>query len=142
MEKIKYIVIKPTLDDLFGQMVYKHVENEQTYMIPLWHHELVYDNNGSELYFQCIPQLPINMAMDEYNHLWISVEIALNEIWKMSAIKIPLGKNTFYIARDTIKMKEKQLLEFIGCGIPAIDTQNIYNVTKRSNIYIRLTITT
>jgi hypothetical protein len=134
--------LNPSLDDLFENNLYKLTVNGEVYIIPLWHHELVYDNNGSDLYFQCIPQLPINMAMDEYNHLWISVEIGLNEIWKMSAIKIPLGKNTFYIARDTIKMKEKQLLEFIGCGIPAIDTQNIYNVAKRANIYIRLTITT
>jgi hypothetical protein len=34
--------------------------NKNYYCIPLWHHELVYDNSGSDIYVKCNPILDEN----------------------------------------------------------------------------------
>lgn len=140
MDKTSCIVFKPTLDDLFGMMVYKHTEEGKTYTIPLWHYELVYDHNGRDLYFQCIPELPNHVYIDEYNNVSVFVDFSLQEIWKMPKIDVFLGQTVFSIDRDRIKMKEKQVFSFINRGIPKIHTKNIYNVSKKSNVYIHLAI--
>jgi len=134
------ILIRPTLDNLFHQMVYKYTEEGQLYMIPLWHHEIVYDHNGCDLYFQCLPELPDNVEIDEHNNILVSVKHSLEEIWKLPRLDVHLGQTTFSFEKHQLKMKERQVLSFIGCGIPRIDTQNIYNVSKKSNVYVHLTI--
>jgi hypothetical protein len=42
-EKDERIILHPVLDDLFASNVYKLTINGCVYIVPLWHHQLVYD---------------------------------------------------------------------------------------------------
>ena len=59
------IILNPTLDDLFENNLYRLKVNNHTYIVPLWHNELVYDNSGNDIYIKCNPILPENIEIDD-----------------------------------------------------------------------------
>jgi methionine aminotransferase len=40
--------LNPTLEDLFSDMVFKLVVDSETYLVPLWHHHLIFDGKKHE----------------------------------------------------------------------------------------------
>jgi len=132
------ILLHPTIDDLFECNLYKITENESTYVIPLWHHELVYDNNGTELYIKCIPILPNNISIDVENNIHISVRHDILDIFNRETIDICIGSRKFSIFTEELRIKPMQTVVLKGCGIPKIHTEDIYNVSKKSNIYVSM----
>ena len=73
-ENDECIILNPTLKDLYNNNLYKLSVNGETYIIPLWHHELVYDNLGHDLYVNCLPDLPDHISIDENNNIHIDVK--------------------------------------------------------------------
>lgn len=132
------ILLHPTIDDLFECNLYKITENESTYVIPLWHHELVYDNNGTELYIKCIPILPNNISIDVENNIHISVRHDILDIFNRETIDICIGSRKFSIFTEELRIKPMQTVVVKGRGIPKIHTEDIYNVSKKSNIYVSM----
>ena len=47
------IILKPTLENLLNDEIYKVNFQNETYCIPLWHHELIYDLSNSNLIIEC-----------------------------------------------------------------------------------------
>jgi len=141
MEGDERIIFHPTLDDLFGDLLYKYTAvSGEVFCIPLWHHSLVYDNSGADLYIECFPILPENMWIDEYNQLHVELTYRLSDIWQKEFIEIDLGGRIFYVPLARLYMIPYQRYHIKGCGISAIDTINIYNVEKRMDIIVYLTI--
>jgi DnaJ-class molecular chaperone len=134
------IILNPFLDDLFENNLYKLVENGEKYVIPLWHHELVYDNKGADLYVKCIPILPDNMEIDEYNNIHVNAKCSVNELWLLDYIEIDLGKQKIKMPRRQIKMTEQQTIIMAGMGISKINVNDIYDISKRADVYVNLTI--
>jgi len=140
IQEDEYIILNPFLDDLFENHLYRLTKNGQTYLIPLWHHELVYDNSGSELFVQCCPILPDGVQIDDDNNIYIDVEYALNKIWNLDVVEINLGKHHIQISRDELMLKSKQTLRFKGEGISRISSKNIYSISRKADIYVNITI--
>lgn len=134
------IILSPFLDDLFQDNLYRLTENGNVYLVPLWHHELVYDNSGADLYIQCVPILPDGMEIDEDNHLHVHVEIELNELWSKTVLDVVIGTRLYPIARDQLFMKTHQTVILEKCGISCINTSSIYDVSERANIYVHIHI--
>lgn len=134
------IILNPFLDDLFENNLYKLVENGEKYVIPLWHHELVYDNKGADLYVKCIPILPDNMEIDEYNNIHVNAKCSVNELWLLDYIEIDLGKQKIKMPRRQIKMTEQQTIIMAGMGISKINVNDIYDISKKADVYVNLTI--
>ena len=134
------IILNPFLDDLFENNLYKLVENGEKYVIPLWHHELVYDNKGADLYVKCIPILPDNMEIDEYNNIHVNAKCSVNELWLLDYIEIDLGKQKIKMPRRQIKMTEQQTIVMAGMGISKINVNDIYDISKKADVYVNLTI--
>jgi len=130
------IILNPTIDDLFECNLYKITENESTYVIPLWHHELVYDNNGTELYIKCEPTLPYNISIDVENNIHINVRYAILDVFGRETIDICIGSRKFCVFTEELRMKSMQTIILKSRGIPKIHNDDIYNVSKKSNIYI------
>ena len=129
------IILNPTIDDLFECNLYKLTENDATYIIPLWHHELVYDNNGTELYVKCQPTLPDNISIDVENNIHIRVRYDILDVFSRETIDICIGSKKFSIFTEDLRMKSIQTVILKGQGIAKIHTEDIYNVSKKSNIY-------
>jgi hypothetical protein len=132
------IIIHPTIDDLFENNLYKLNHRGHTFLVPLWHHELIYDMSGLDLCIQCIPILPDRIQIDENNNIEIEVEWNIREIWDKTNIFIYIGTNTFYILRESLIMKEYQTIRLHKNGISNINTNDIYDISKKSDIIIRI----
>ena len=136
------IILNPTIDDLLECNLYKLQKNGLTYIIPLWHHEVVYDISGSDLYVKCKPELDENTFIDEYNNIHTQVEYNIKDIWNRTDVQIKIGKSTFNFNPSKMELRESQRVNLKHVGIPFIDTNDIYNVEKRANIilYIHITV--
>ena len=138
--KDKVVRIYPLLSDLLDYNVYKLIEDDNEYLIPLWHHELIYDNDGGELTVQCFPKTDNNIEIDEINDIHIYKTYNLCELWNIEQINIEIGKKTLKIARTELKMKSKQTISLPNIGIPRISSKNVYDITKKGTIHIHFKI--
>jgi DnaJ-class molecular chaperone len=142
-EKVKddeYIILNPDIDDLFENNLYKLKIKEATYLVPLWHHELVYDNSGSDIYVRCKPVLPENVSIDNKNNVIVVLKLDMANIWTEKRVKIQLGKRTFTINADQLLIREHQSFVLEKQGISKINTINTLDVSKRGDIILDITI--
>jgi len=68
------LLLEPTLNDLLQQHVYIYTYKEVKYSIPLWHHELVYD----EFTVLCKPK---GVELDDENNVYLDVHANIQEIF-------------------------------------------------------------
>ena len=138
----KCIILNPFIEDLFENNLYKLTENGNIYYIPLWHHELIYDNSGSDMYVKCVPILPENISIDSHNNIHVELKYNIRELWGKNSLEFYLGKNIFSIFTEKLKLKEKQTIILENQGISAINLDNIFDISNKSNIvaYIQLDI--
>jgi DnaJ-class molecular chaperone len=135
------IILNPLLEDLFENNLFKLKMGEYSYAVPLWHHELVYDNSGRDIYVKCIPVLKDNIAIDNKNNIIISETFNIIDIWNKESIEIKLGSQIFTIEMEKLKMAKHQSIILEKKGISKINTANIYDISKRADIIINITIT-
>jgi hypothetical protein len=142
-EKVKddeCVILNPTLDDLFENNLYKLKLNGFTYVVPLWHNELVYDNSGNDIYVKCVPILPENIEIDDKSNIHFLYETTFQELWEKEYLTIHVGSVRFYIKRDTLKIKEEQSIIFSKQGISRINTKNMYDVTNKADVIVKVKI--
>jgi hypothetical protein len=141
-EKIKNdecIILNPTLDDLFQNNLYRLTMNKNYYCIPLWHHELVYDNSGSDIYVKCNPILDENIEIDNKNNIHVYIEYKISEIWQRKTLDIYLTQDkSINITVNLLKLVEEQSIVFSNMGISKINTENVYDISKKSDIIVHL----
>jgi molecular chaperone DnaJ len=132
------IIIHPTIDDLFENNLYKIIKGNHTFLVPLWHHNLVYDNSGIDLNVKCFPILPDGITIDENNNIDFEVMWNINEIWDKTNLFIYIGSSTFYILREQLLMKSYQIIRLYNCGISRINTIHVYDVRKKGDIILHI----
>ena len=137
-ENDECILLNPTLMDLYENNLYKLTYNGEKYIIPLWHHELVYENGNNELYVNCLPDLPNNIEIDENNNIHIYVEYYIHDIWNIPIIRVDCHTECFPIQVNTLKMIDNQTIIFAKKGITKINTKDIYDITKKGDVYIHI----
>lgn len=136
----EYIILHPTLEDLFENNLYKLVEKGDTFLVPLWHHELVYDISGIELYVECYPVLPDNINIDDENNLHVFLKYSLKDIWSLKYLEINLGNREFKIERSLLCMVDFQKYEIWGQGVTRINETDIYNILEKGDIIFYIEI--
>jgi hypothetical protein len=132
------IILNPSIDDLFDCNLYKLTENEYTYIVPLWHHELVYDNSGCDLYVQCNPIIAENISIDSDNNIHYFAKYSVIDIFNEETIEIAIGLRKFSLFVSRLYIKPNQTIVLTGRGIPRICVDDIYNVSKRGDIHIHI----
>lgn len=125
LTKVKeYYILNPTLDDLFGQCVYKL---DTVDYVPLWHRRVVIDNNVIDCIFpECVD---VNGDV----HLYVETEIGK----VLEAGTIDCGYNIVVGASELCVVKT-QIVCVKGKGIPIADTNDIYNVANVSDVYVHV----
>lgn len=162
LEKFKDIqiyILNPSIDDLFENNVYKLEINNTLYFVPLWHGELYFDaimenktsneernvgevlsHNEYDIIVKCIPDLPPHMNIDENNNLYVNINIPFQtSLLKEKSIPIYLGKKRFDIEIERLLIKEKQTYVFRKIGISLINENDMYNVERKGDIYVKIT---
>jgi hypothetical protein len=133
------VILNPTIDDLFENNLYKLTLNNEIYIVPLWHHELVYDSSGCEIYVKCEPILDENITIDYKNNIHVNVTHNIEDIWKKETIEVALGKKIISFNREDLKLLENQVI-IVYDGISKINTEYIYDISKKANVYVHLTL--
>jgi DnaJ-class molecular chaperone len=132
------IILNPSINDLLANNLYKLRVNDFTYIVPLWHHELVYDNSGNDIYVKCFPMLPDNVSIDEHNNIHIECKYDIKEILNKEYIEVNIGNHFFDFYTKELFVKPKQTLVCKGEGISKINTKDIYDISKKSDVYLHI----
>jgi len=130
------IVLKPTLENLLNDEVYKVNYQNETYCIPLWHHELVYDLSNNLLVIECDPILPDYISLDNYNNLYINISTSVSTLINQTNIDICIGNNKYVVPVKDLYLRKFQRYCINIHGISLINTKDIFNVDSRANIFV------
>ena len=128
------IILEPNLYDLLNDNIYIHYHNDNKYYIPLWHSELVYD----DFTIKCIPNLPDHIYIDEKNNLHIHLNIKFDGLLKEKYISFKLENKTFDICVCELRIISNQIVYLKNKGISIINNNDIYNVSKKSDIVVHI----
>jgi len=128
------IILEPNLYDLLNDNIYIHYHNDNKYYIPLWHSELVYD----DFTIKCIPNLPDHIYIDEKNNLHIHLNIKFDGLLKEKYISFKLENKTFDIHVCELRIISNQIIYLKNKGISIINNNDIYNVSKKSDIVVHI----
>lgn len=129
--------MNPKIDDLFENNVYKLIIDKKKYIIPLWHDELTYEHNNNDIIIKNVPNLPNNISIDNNNNVIILLEYKINEIWN-NDVYFNIGNKNFSIKKDDIRLLKEQIIILKNKGISKINTKDIFDISNKSNIIIKL----
>ena len=136
MKNYECIILHPSIDDLFENNLYKLKVNDNLFVIPLWHHELIYDDSGNDIYVNCFPLLEENMWIDDMNNLHVIIKQSIVDLLHKEFIPIMIGSKTFNVYVNELKINKNQMKIFKKQGFSTIDTYNIYNINTKADIII------
>jgi hypothetical protein len=142
IENDECIILNPKLDDLFDNNVYKLKVDDFSYLVPLWHHELVYDHSGNDIYVKCYPVLPDNVSIDENNNLHVNLSLKITDLLENENIYFSLGKSHFAFESSELKVARNQRVILDKKGISRINTMDVYDISRKSDIILNITIET
>lgn len=152
------IIIQPTISDLFNENNIQVIEHEKKiYYVPLWHTEIYYnmnsyDENDSniniskkkqqrELVVKCTPNLPEHIYIDEINNIYVHVRTRVKNLFNQTKLTVLISESvSFDIPIHTLEFKTHQTVTLKKCGIPMINTENMYDTSEKMNVVIHLEI--
>jgi hypothetical protein len=136
------VILNPFLEDLQANNLYKITESGKTYIVPLWHPELVYDNSGADFTVRCCPVLPDNIEIDQDNNICVRLEYTLSELWENTTICVPIGTSAVSFSPCALNItKTPQTICIPNAGISRINRHDMFDISKRSSVYLAITIT-
>jgi len=136
------VLLNPFLEDLQMDNLYKIRENGQTFIVPLWHDELVYDNSGVDLVIRCCPVLPDNIELDEFNNIHVYLAYSLSELWGAPEIEVVVGNRTVVFCPADLKLTpEIQRIRFAKQGISKIHPTDPFDNSERADLVLCIRIT-
>ena len=130
------IILNPNLEDMLNDKIYKLELGGETYYIPLWHNELCYDASGNDIIIKCIPELDINLTIDNDNNIYYIVHETITNVLNNKKMVVTMGNKVFEIPSSELKIISRQIYTLYEKGILYINTENIYDNEKRGHIYI------
>ena len=119
------IVIHPTLADLVHQHVYLYTHGDKRYSIPMWHHELIYD----EFIVLCRPEVDL----DEHNNLTYEVRAKVQDVFQSG---LSVEELQVRVESKELRLVPFQVLEVQGT-IPRIQ-EDIYSVSETGIIFLQI----
>jgi len=136
----KIFILNPSLNDLLENNIYKLVIDNELYIVPLWHNELYFDNKKNEIIVFCIPELEKHISIDETNNIIVEINVSWNSVIKEKKISFMLGVKEYVIQAEKLYVKPIQTFIFKQQGISQIIDNDIYNVSNKSDIIVKICI--
>lgn len=140
IENDNIIILNPSLEDLLNDNIYVLTFEEEKYFIPLWHDEIYYKNkkNNNHIVVKCIPELPDNISLDNNNNLIINVTFSISEILNKEYVTYNIGNISYDINVTKLHVKSIQQYLIKGKGISLIQSNEIYDNTKKGNVIFQI----
>jgi curved DNA-binding protein CbpA len=140
VKKDECVVLNPKLSDIMSDNLYKLAMDGKTFLVPLWHHKLVYDNSGSDLYVVCRPTLPSGVTIDDDNNLIVELSYRLSELFEKERHEFLVGDTVFSFRRDELRMREHNVIVLANAGLAKINSLDMYSVSERSDIRLNVRV--
>ena len=141
-EKMKddnIIILQPKIKDLMNDKIYKLELGETIHYVPLWHNELYFDVSDNDLIVQIIPDIDSNIVIGPNNDIAMDYELHLLDAYRNETRDIYMGGSKFTINTNELKLTEqKQVFTFKNRGLLRIDTNDIFDSSKRGDVYIAI----
>ena len=153
-EDFRIYTVNPTMDDLCNDNVYKLKVEGHTYLVPLWHREIYFDDksrDGQEILVICESPLPLQQqqqqsdttgtcTLDDDNNLHISSDItfspALLDKSSWTDVTIPGTTKIVRVPHDRLFVVPSQIVCIYGAGVLRIHEKDMYNVTERGDVFV------
>jgi DnaJ domain len=119
------IIIHPTLADLVHQHIYLYTHGDKRYSIPMWHHELIYD----EFIVLCRPEV----ELDEDNNLTYEVHAKVQDVFQHG---LHVEELRIHVDAKELRLAPFQLYTVQGT-IPRIQ-EDIYSVSETGFILLQI----
>ena len=134
------IILNPTINNLIKDEVYVLNFENNTYYIPLWHNELIYDTKKGNLTVNLDPQLPSHINIDDNNNILINLTTKIGSLLSNEKLHFNIGEKVFEMPCDKLFIKKIQQFSLKNKGLPRINYSDIYNITKRADIIVNLSL--
>ena len=149
-ENVLIYKLNPGIDDLLQNNIYKLYVDEQLYLVPLWYHELHFENlsdSKREIMVLCEPELPEHIQIDEDNVLHVNIQLEFSKLRELLEkdhlspyIPFQIGSKVFEIPLHELQMKKKQMVRLKEQGLTKVSEKDVYDVSEKSDIIVRLGI--
>ena len=135
------IILNPDIDDLMNDKIFKLEYNSNTFYVPLWSNEVVFEDiSGNDIIIKCISELPDNLYIDEDNILHVNIIKDIKTLLNQDELEVIVGEKIFKIYISKIKITKYQILKIEKCGILKENINDIFDNSIRQNIYAHLTL--
>ena len=139
-ETCNLMLLHPSLDDIYKSNVSKIPFNDSYYYVPLWHAEVTFQIDSTQLVVRCIPELPDHISIDSNNNLLVNITTSIQSLFDKKQIQFSIGEKTFTIHAEDLKVKDHQLFVIRNSGIPLINSFDIYDNEKLGDIITFITL--
>ena len=133
------IILRPLLEDIFKNNVYKLNYDNHEFIIPLWHNELIYEVEDKDIIIKIEPQLDDNVNINENNDICVYISKKIQNIFGNEYMHFNVNNEVYCIECERIKLLPFQKIILNEKGISKIKN-DIYDVSRRSNINVFLTL--
>lgn len=138
-ENDENILLNPLIDDLFNDNIFKLQLDNNVIIVPLWHKELIYDDdNNKSIYIYINPVLPNNIEIDSTNNIIVNLREDIKNIINKIEYSFNIGNTTISINVNKIKLKTYQQIILNNKGISKINSNNVIDNSKKTNIIVNL----
>ena len=136
---VETIVLTPKIENLFNCDIYNlELDNGSSYYIPLWHDELEFRNEASYFVVKIEPIIPDNFEIDDDNNVHIYHIFCIRELFRKESYIINIASREFIIKVSDLFMKPRQIVRFVCQGIPKVDVNNVFEVSKRGDVIVHI----
>ena len=150
----KNIILRPSLEDVITDNVFLYMYDcgndnndisKTTLLLPLWHNELVYDISNVEFVVQIEPNLPSTQFwIDENNNLHQNKQYLVEYLWEYAkeedSVEVWFGPKVFYFYPHQLTFEKTQQWVWKENGISLINSDNIFDVSKRGDVVLHISI--
>jgi hypothetical protein len=136
LKKTNVYILNPSLKNIKNNEVYCLEHEGETIYIPLWHRELIYN----DITIKCIPDLPENIEIDDDNNIHYKVFIDNAKLFEKATIDIDLCGDNYSVPIEKLYIKHYQTYILKECGISQINSTNILDIDKKTDIVVHIFI--
>ena len=142
----RVFILNPSIKDLLENNIFKLYVDNKLYLVPLWHNELYFDSPDGDIIVLCNPDLPSNITIDEDNNIYFETEINSkdNDLLDLTTnnrfVSLSISDRSFSIPMNQLYIKREQIYILKCQGISKILENDIYNVSCKSDIIVKIRI--
>ena len=136
------ICLYPCIDDVLDGNVYTWKYKDITYIVPLWHEEMIFECDNQEICVICCPILQENFILrGKTIHVFLTYEnTAILDLLQREEVEFYLGQKRFSFRTNSLSLVKKQQFVLRHCGLPLVNKNEMLEISKRGNIVVHVTL--